>query len=64
MSTDLVGPDGKPVSSEEPEVVEEVPDICPNCGAPEKKFERYQMFGGHWKLLCNKCGHTIQRGRD
>lgn len=57
MSNELVDEHGNPISTAPP-------DVCPNCGAAAKHLEEFQMFGGHHRLICKKCGHTIKSWRD
>lgn len=35
---------------------------CPKCGNPALQVHR--AFGGHWREVCNKCGHEVSKGRD
>lgn len=45
-------------------IVQERADGCPKCGAREKDIVTIQLFGGHSRTVCQKCGHEFESRRD
>ena len=55
--TELVDALGKPLAqSSELELA-----ICPVCSS--RDLESSKGFGGHWKVICKKCGQEVARGQ-
>jgi hypothetical protein len=50
--TGIVGIDGREVG------------LCPKCGAPPKDHQTINGFGGHWRKVCQKCGHEIGSSQE
>lgn len=52
----LYGPDGRPLPPSEETPREEML-TCQHCGSTNLFYQH--GFGGHWSVVCNKCGTTV-----